>query len=282
MTHGWPLSQSATWRDDEPVADYALTLSDVEVARYQGMAKMAMATETATFVSAGIVPGAVVADVGCGPGALSVELARMVGPDGSVLAVDRDPAARAVAARLVAEAGLGNVIVSEGDATASGIAADSVDVAMMRHVLAHNGGQEQQIVHHLASLVRPGGAVYLVDVDATAVRARPPSVLDQLQERYLQFHAGKGNDLSVGLRLAELLTAAGLDVTTYLGRYQILSMQPGMRPPSWAARDEMVAAGVIDRDDIARWERELARLEQTGPLPTLFIPQFLAVGRRPA
>src|SRR3712207_7951330 len=33
-----------------------------------------------------------------------------------------------------------------------------------------NGGREQAIVDHLASLVRPGGTVYLVDVDATALR----------------------------------------------------------------------------------------------------------------
>src|SRR5450631_1806794 len=81
---------------------------------------------------------------------------------------------------------------------------------MLRHVLAHNGGREQAVVNHLVSLVRPGGAVCLVDVERTAIRWYPvedAAVLADINERYRQFHAGLGNDLFVGLRLGELLDA---------------------------------------------------------------------------
>jgi hypothetical protein len=40
-----------------------------------------------------------------------------------------------------------------------------VDVAMVRHVLGHNGHTEQQIVDHLAALIRSAGHLYLVDVE---------------------------------------------------------------------------------------------------------------------
>jgi hypothetical protein len=72
-----------------------------------------------------------------------------------------------------------------GDAAATGLAPGSLDVAVLRHVLAHNGGREQTIVDHLASSVRPGGCVHLVDVDYTAVRMPPVDQdLEDLSGRY--------------------------------------------------------------------------------------------------
>jgi 2-polyprenyl-3-methyl-5-hydroxy-6-metoxy-1,4-benzoquinol methylase len=116
-------------------------------------------------------------------------------------------AARTTAAR----AGVDNVTFGVGDADKTGIPPASVDVVMIRHVLAHNGSREQAIVDHAASLVRPGGTVYLVDIDYPAFRLRPPDPdLAELNARYEQWHAQQGNDLTVGLRLGELLAAAGL------------------------------------------------------------------------
>ena len=111
----------------------------------------------------GIVQGAVVAD-GCGPAAVSVVIAGIVGPSGRVVAVDRDAGtvetARAVAARADDAK---NVSVAVGEADDTGIAPGSVDVVMIRHVLAHNQADEEAIVTHDATLVRPGGSVYLTE-----------------------------------------------------------------------------------------------------------------------
>ncbi|MGZ4614931.1 MAG: methyltransferase domain-containing protein [Actinomycetes bacterium] len=266
------------------MSDYALQLSDAEVARYRFMAQVAARDEREQWVAAGITEGASVADVGCGPGAVSAVLARMVGPTGTVFAVDRDPQALELARRTATEAGVSNVVTSEGAATATGLAPGSVDVVMLRHVLAHNGGREQAIVDHLATLVRPGGSVYLVDTEATAMRVLPrdgTSVVNELNERYLQFHAGLGNDLSVGLRLGELLEAAGLVEVDHRGRFQVIRPEPGMRPPVWAARDQMVAAGVIDADDVARWQAEFELLDRGERQLTLFMPMFAASARKP-
>lgn len=57
-----------------------------------------------------------------------------------------------------------------GSATDRGLDPASYDIVMCRHVLAYNGGCEAEIVAHLASLAAPDGCVYLVDVDATALR----------------------------------------------------------------------------------------------------------------
>ena len=129
------------------------------------MAEQARADEADLWELAGIGPGGRVADVGCGPGAMLPALSAAVGVDGRVHAVDADPAAVAAASALAAAAGLANVSVAEGRADRTGLEAGSLDVVMLRHVLAHNGGAEDAIVGHLATLVRPGGCLYLVDTD---------------------------------------------------------------------------------------------------------------------
>ena len=247
------------------------------------MAEMAQLKEANDWTAAGIGPGATVADVGCGPAAMSVVIAGIVGAEGRVIAIERDPDSFAQAQQLVASAGLTNIELRQGNATATGIEPGSVDVVMMRHVLAHNGGHEQEIVAHLASLVRPGGSVYLVDVDLSAIRIHPLAEgIADLSPAYVEFHRQRGNDPLIGLRLGELLTAAGLTDVRLRGEYTIFSVPPGMRPPAWAAREAMVAAGVVTTDDVARWGKTLEQMDQSPERPTMFAPGFIAVGRKPS
>ncbi|MEW6154308.1 MAG: class I SAM-dependent methyltransferase [Actinomycetota bacterium] len=265
------------------MSEYALRLSEAELARYELMAEIAAEAEGHLWAAAGVVEGAAVADVGCGPGAVSALLARLVGATGSVRSVDRDAEVIEAARTVVGRAGVANVTFGVGEAHDTGIAPGSVDLVMIRHVLAHNGSREQAIVDHAASLVRPGGAVYLVDIDMTAFRLRPAdSDVADLDSRYERWHAQQGNDLTIGLRLAELLAGAGLVDVEHHGRYHILPVRPGFRPPSWAARAALVAAGLATEADVARWDAAFVRLDQAALRPTLFVPQFFAFGRRPA
>jgi SAM-dependent methyltransferase len=264
------------------VTEYALRLSDVELDRYRSMAESAAQLEADLWTAAGVVEGATVADVGCGPGAVSIVLARIVGPSGRVVAVDRDPHAVDNARQAAAGAGLDNVSFRVGPADDTGVDPASVDVVMIRHVLAHNGGRESTIVAHAASLVRPGGFVYLADIEATALRLRPTSNdFADIDARYWEWHARQGNDVSVGLRLGELLVEAGLEDVAHHGRYQIGVAPVGRRPPSWAARDALVEAGLATADDVARWAAAFDHADAT-TRPTVFLPLFFAFGRRPA
>jgi SAM-dependent methyltransferase len=277
---------SATDRGGPPDSEggrYALRLDEGEVERYRMMAEQARAAEADLWELAGIGPGARVADVGCGPGAMLPALSGAVGPDGRVEAVDADPAAVAAARALADAAGLENVEVTEGRADRTGLEPGSLDVVMLRHVLAHNGGAEDAIVAHLATLARPGGCVYLADVDGTAVRILPEHAdLADLAERYLAFRAARGDDNRAGLRLADRLARAGLEVVEFHGRYAIGSPPPGVRPPPWAAREAMLAAGVVTEADVQRWDRAFREIEAAPVRPTVFSPLFTAVGRRPA
>jgi SAM-dependent methyltransferase len=260
---------------------YTLEVTDEEVRRYRMLADRARTDEADSWRRAGIVPGATVADVGCGPAAVAVLVAGVIGPQGRVIGVEPDESARAAARRLIAGSGAGNVELLEGTGTATGIAPGSVDVALLRHVLAHNGHQEQAIVDHLASLVRPGGAVYLVDADGTALRVLgiDPDLAD-LAERYAELHRRRGNDLQAGLRLRELLESAGLEVEVHEGRYLIAAVPPGLRPPAWAARGVLLAERLATDDDVRRWGAAFERMDASPTRPTTFAPFFVGIGRR--
>lgn len=264
---------------DQTSPGYSLRLSEAELARYRMMAATAADQEATEWSAAGIRPGARVADVGCGPGAVLRLLAERVGSAGQATGLDADPAAASAAREVVAD--LPQARVQVGRAEDTGLPPGAFDVVMCRHVLAHNGGREAAIVGHLAALTAPGGCVYLVDVDATALRIThaAPEVAD-LHQRYREFHRARGDDLSVGLRLGDLLTDAGLTVERYVCRSPVVRVPPGMRSPAWAARDEMVAAGFATQADVERWAEGFARMDAAQPRPWLFPAGFVALGRR--
>jgi SAM-dependent methyltransferase len=263
------------------VADYALTLSDSEIERYRLMADVAERRERDLWAAAGAVPGARIADVGCGPGAVAVRLAGIAAPDGAVWAVDRDGDALAVASALAAHSGV-PVHTATGSADATGLPEGAFDLVMLRHVLAHNGGREQAIVDHLAALARPGGgSVYLADIDAGSSRLRGgPPEFDEMDDRYHELHRRRGNDLAVGTRLDELLTAAGLDLVAFEGHISVFTPPPGMRGPAWAARDTLIAEGLATPDDIARWDAAFRQVERDTSALRFFAATFVAHGRR--
>jgi len=98
-----------------PTSPYALGHTDAEHERLirQG-ALLAPYTER-LFREAGIGPGQRVLDLGSGVGDVAMLAARLVGPSGEVLGVERDTRAIARASARVAEAGLRNVSFTQSD-----------------------------------------------------------------------------------------------------------------------------------------------------------------------
>jgi ubiquinone/menaquinone biosynthesis C-methylase UbiE len=261
---------------------YALRLSDAERMRYRAMAQRAVAIEGDRWTRYGIVEGAVIADVGCGPGAVLVELARRAGDRGSVVGIEPDPRARAAAEEEIASAGLANSRVVAGDGEHTGIEPGSQDAVMLRHVLFHVGTRVSAVLAHLSSLLKPGGHLYVVDTDVTASRLSfdDKDFVEQ-GTRYLTFQRDRGNNVDIGPRLGTAIVGAGLELMEHEAVYQKV---PGhlvaLGGPVAAAEQEMLAAGVIGAEDVARFA---ASRERVAALPhsALFIAQYIAVGRKP-
>ena len=170
---------------EEPSRGYTLELSEPERMRYRMMAGLARENEADLWEYAGIVPGARVADVGCGPGAVLTEIAQIVGPEGTAVGVEPGQPAREAAREELDSLGLEHVEVREGNGEATGLDPGAWDCVVMRHVLTHTGEAVERIVAHLATLLAPGGHLYLVDVDLDATRSSPadPDIQHQF-ERY--------------------------------------------------------------------------------------------------
>ena len=100
-----------------------------------------------------------VADVGTGTGFVAAGIAPRVR---QVLAVDNSPAMLEVARKNLAELGVANVDLLEGDVRALPLGSDSVDAAFANMVLHHAEDPGAMLVE-MARVVKPGGVVAIVD-----------------------------------------------------------------------------------------------------------------------
>lgn len=264
-------------------SSYALQLSDPERVRYREMAKRARAQEGDRWQRYGVLPGARVADIGCGPGAVLVQLAALVVPGGHVVGVEPDPAARSAAEEEIAAAGVENAGVVAGEGIATTIEPDSVDVVMIRHVLFHVGRAAGAVLRHAASLLRPGGHLYVVDSDVTGVRRSVEDEdLAEQSDRYSAFQRSRGNSVDLGTHLGPLVAGAGLEVIEHEGWFTAIPARfLTLGGPVVAARRDMLAAGVISEADARRYDEAAARVARI-PHAVMFTPLYVAVGRRPA
>ena len=262
---------------------YALALSEPERARYREMARRAREQEADRWQRYGVVPGARVADVGCGPGAVLVVLADLVAPGGSVTGVEPNAEAREAALEEIGRSGLDNASVVAGVGTATSLEPGTYDLVMIRHVLFHVGDAVQAVIEHAVTLLRPGGHVYTVDVDLTARRLSVDDAdFEEQAQRYVDFQRKRGNNVDIGPRLGPLLAGAGLELREHEGVLQklpgeFLAMGGG---PMVAARREMLAEGTISEEDARRYDAAIQRVAAI-PHAAIFLPAYLAVGRKP-
>jgi SAM-dependent methyltransferase len=267
---------------EESNRGYTLELSEPERMRYRMMAELARQNEADLWEYAGIVPGARVADVGCGPGAVLTEIAKVVGPEGTAVGVEPGQPARAAAREELDSHGLEHVEVREGNGEETGLEPGGWDCVVMRHVLTHIGEAAPRVLAHLATLLAPGGHLYLVDVDLDAFRSTPhdPELSEQFA-RYAEFHRSLGNDARLGTQLGAMLRAAGLEVAEHRGEFQkVPAMLLEAGGPLVSAQDAMVASGIVSAEETVTWASARQRFAAL-PDAEVWFATFIAIGRKP-
>jgi len=112
----------------------------------------------------GMKPGTRVADIGCGEGYFTLQLARAVGPQGLVFAVDINTRALAALKKQADQQLLTNVTVVVSESTDTRLPVESVDVLLISDVL-HEVPEMQRLplVQSAVRALRPGGFLYLID-----------------------------------------------------------------------------------------------------------------------
>jgi ubiquinone/menaquinone biosynthesis C-methylase UbiE len=110
----------------------------------------------------GIGPGSSVAEIGAGSGALTVAVARAVGPSGRVYSNELDPRQRAATERAVKSAGLDNVTVVEGRSAETNLPAGCCEALFMRDVY-HHFDDKLLMSRSLLATLAPGGRLAILD-----------------------------------------------------------------------------------------------------------------------
>jgi SAM-dependent methyltransferase len=173
---------------------------------------------------AGIGPGMRVIDIGCGPGAVSLVLARRVGDTGHVFAVDNNPGMLKAVQDRAREAGMSNISVIEGGFDAIVPGHGSLDAAVGRRVLMYQPDAVNAVTQ-LARAVRPGGIIAFHEHDTVAVsdgRASLP-LHNQVRRWLREMLHHEGANLNMGFDLHGALSAAGLVVERVRAQANLLT-----------------------------------------------------------
>jgi SAM-dependent methyltransferase len=170
---------------------------------YQRLRVLAAARRSSTleFLElAGLRPGMRCVDLGCGGGAVSLELAQLAGPAGSVVGVDMDQAKLELARQAACERGLGNVVFAAGDVNAWG-APGEYDLVYCRFLLQHLG-RPVDLLRRMWDAVRPGGVLAVEDADLEGLFCDPDNDgFAFYRQMYAEVLARNGGDPGCARRL---------------------------------------------------------------------------------
>lgn len=116
--------------------------------------------------SAGLKPGEVVLDIGCGAGIDTLLAALAVGPEGKVIGLDMTPAMLGRARHHASLAGAQNVEIREGLMEEIPLPDASVDVIISNGVLTLSTRQSRALAE-MTRVLRPAGRLALADLVLT-------------------------------------------------------------------------------------------------------------------
>ena len=178
--------------------------------RLRLLSRIVRPTTLGLFEQIHLDPSAACLDMGCGGGDVCFELARLVGPDGRVLGVDRDAEQIAIARSEAADHGMHNVNFQVSDIYGFE-SPPEFDLAYGRFILTHLQNPGQAIAGMRRALA-PGGVLAVEDIDFSGHFSFPRSeAFDRYIELYSEVVRRAGADPDIGPRLPGLLVDANLE-----------------------------------------------------------------------
>jgi SAM-dependent methyltransferase len=171
------------------------------------------AENSAAYLLPWLRPGMDILDVGCGPGTITVDLARRIGP-GHVIGVDNASEVIALADATADDSAVTNVRFAVGDAYDLDFADASFDVVHAHQMLQHLADPVSALAE-MGRVCRPGGLVAARDGDYAGFTWYPADPwLDVWLDVYERVARHNGGEPDGGRRLLSWARAAGFgDVT---------------------------------------------------------------------
>jgi len=178
---------------DKKPGDYIMFGSEAAV---RALATRSLQREGA-FVVPLLKPGMRVLDCGCGPGSITLDIARRVSP-GEVVGIDFDANQIPFAQQLAVERGVGNVRYQVADAQALPFQDETFDL-VFSHALVEHLPDPLRAAREMKRVLRPGGIVALRAPDHPAdIRAPRIPTLDKADALYLELLRRNGANPEAG------------------------------------------------------------------------------------
>ncbi len=171
------------------------------------------AENSAAYLLPHLRAGMDVLDAGCGPGSVTVDLARIVAP-GRVVGVDLSTEALRKAGELAAARGVDTVVFERADVTELPYRDGSFEVVHAHQVLQHLADPVAAL-REMRRVTRPGGLVAVRDADYAATSWYPELPGLAVWARiYREAEASHGARADAGRRLLSWARAAGFEDVT--------------------------------------------------------------------
>jgi SAM-dependent methyltransferase len=262
--------------------DYFIGVHARELERLRDQ-HVAWRSETrALWARAGFTTGHRLADLGSGPGFAALDLAAIVGADGSVTGVDK---ASPYLQFLEAEArrrGVNNVHVLEADLTRAEPGAGIFDGAFCRFFLAFLIDDLDGVLGRIHRSLKPGGIVAAMEYLTLESSTCSPPIrgFDAHTRAWIAYYRRNGGDASVGRILPAKLEGAGFEVTSIecVGG----TARPGEPWWNWWGRlmadfgETLVADGLMPRTDLQALRDDWTRIS-TAPHAFIYTPVLVQV-----
>ena len=268
-----------------PSNEYALGHTQAELDRLVAQDRFIGDLTEHILRLAGLKPGMRVLDVGCGAGDVSFLAARLVGPQGAVIGVDRSPQAIAAAQSRAQQAQLTNVEFHASDLNDLTLV-EPVDALIGRLVLMYFP-RPAEVLRQLLTCVKPGGLVAFQELDAESAAVEPMcDVYWNTGQRINQAFQRGGIDIRTGLKLSAIFQAAGLPAPQML---QLARVESGPDSPAyaWVAQLARTLLPLITKTGVATAEEmgvdDLAdrmRAEAVAKNAVLVLPPFVGAWAR--
>jgi ubiquinone/menaquinone biosynthesis C-methylase UbiE len=155
------LNQSGTKMDTEALAESAIGRIVIRVvaAMMESRLRYKFFGPTKILDAAGIRPGMKVLEVGCGTGFFTIPAGRMLGEQGSLIAMDVLQASVETVTKKVEGAGLSNVRVIKGDALDTKLEMESLDEIIVFGVIPAPMLPMEKLLAEMHRVLRPGGVM---------------------------------------------------------------------------------------------------------------------------
>jgi len=211
----------------------------------------------ALFDRAGLVPGMRCIDLGCGGGQVTVEMARLVAPGGSVIGVDMDEVKLDLARQAAARRGLDNIEFRRRNLDGWD-EPGAYDAVFCRFVLQHLS-RPVSLLRRMWAAVRPGGVLIIEDADFDGWCCHPANEgFDFFLRAYRQVIQRRGGDHAMGRKLYGFFLAAGIP-DPRVAVVQPVSTQGEAKTLAWSTLE--ATAGSIVSEHVASADEVAAALD---------------------